>query len=1028
MKCLAIFLFLFVSIMSFGQNQKEIDSLFWLTRSNNFFSEIQFKEIIIKSDDGLQAWENIDVFYEDEFGIMWCLIDDGLYRYNGHSAININNYLSNFYNLNVGEQAGTIFFIGRNNIIWYGERKGLYKIDLKNRTSQKIVLDKPLHPPNWRNFILHLKEVENTLYVGTSNGLYLIDINTNNVLKKYLTDGIDIHHRNSSHGVVSYLIDSKNNTLWVAVQDGLYKINTTNDSIKRYQIKDAPYIYPHNFHDLLPYENIFLIPTHGMGMIEFNKETGDFSHFLTTKKKEYSRSPNVIRSAIPLNDSIFLVNAQQLGNGLYNRYTKNYVWIETPEPMKDGVFFNVDRSGYVWACKRGRIFRSTQPLIEQNKAYQHIIDISSFVANNVLIGSPSIDNYSAIELKENMRNISLEFSISKPFILDTISYEYTLNENKWIPIETPNKLNLFNLSSGEKQLTIRAINKGGEVLTTRKLNFSIFLPFYKSVYFIGSIVLLFLTAIYLLFRYTVHRKTAKKLQELNQAKSNFFTNISHEFRTPLTLISGPIQQQLSKETLTPTERENFQAANRNSKRLLSLVDQLLDISKLEAGNLNLKVDQQPILPFIGSLADSFTYITKEKDITYLKYINQTEVTTYFDADVLEKILINLLSNAVKYTPKGGTVICNASVNNNELQAIIKNTGKGLNKTEQVKIFERFYQINENKEGIGIGLALVKELVILHKGSITIESTPNEWTTFTVKLPINKNAFSKEEMSELTESKPSEIVVLESELNVTESQEEPNIENPDQPILLIVDDNYDIRTYVSSIFKNNYTILKAKNGQEGIDLAIEHIPDIIVSDVMMPVKNGIELCNTLKNDERTSHIPIVLLTAKAGEENELEGIKTGADDYITKPFHEELLKERIKKRIEIRNKLQLRYSQEVILRPKDIAITPVDEQFLERMQKILDTKLIEPSFSIEDFSKALGMSRMQLHRKLKALTGMSASEFIRSQRLKLAAQLLKKSEINVSQVGYSVGFNYHAYFSKCFKDVYHCTPTEYSKKK
>jgi len=252
------------------------------------------------------------------------------------------------------------------------------------------------------------------------------------------------------------------------------------------------------------------------------------------------------------------------------------------------------------------------------------------------------------------------------------------------------------------------------------------------------------------------------------------------------------------------------------------------------------------------------------------------------------------------------------------------------------------------------------------------------------------------------------------------------EKENNPILLIVDDNADIRTYVSSLFESTYTILKAKNGQEGIDLAIERIPDIIISDIMMPVKTGIDLCNMLKVDERTSHIPIILLTAKAGEEHEIKGIKTGADDYVTKPFNEELLKTRVEKLIENRKKLQLRYSQEVILRPKDITITSVDEQFLERLQKVLDNKLLESSFSIENFSKAVGMSRMQLHRKLKALTGLSASEFIRSQRLKLAAQLLKKSEINVSQVGYSVGFNDHAYFSKCFKEMYHCTPSEYVK--
>jgi len=358
----------------------------------------------------------------------------------------------------------------------------------------------------------------------------------------------------------------------------------------------------------------------------------------------------------------------------------------------------------------------------------------------------------------------------------------------------------------------------------------------------------------------------------------------------------------------------------------------------------------------------------------------------------------------------------------------------LSKEEQDKVFERFYQLNENKQGVGIGLALVKELVNLHKGKITVESIPNEWTTFKVIIPIHKEVFNEKEIEDKVaiRSTDEEMINLEDldetskvDMVTDTSKDSDSQQDLDNPILLIVDDNADIRTYMSTIFKDIYTILTAKNGQEGIDLAIAHIPDIIISDIMMPVKNGIELCNTIKVDERTSHIPIILLTAKAGEENEIEGIKTGADDYVTKPFNEELLQLRVEKLIEGRKKLQERYSQEVILKPKDIAITSVDEQFLQRLQKVLDDKLVESSFSIENFSQAVGMSRMQLHRKLKALTGLSATEFIRSQRLKLAAQLLKKSEINVSQVGYSVGFNDHAYFSKCFKEMYHCTPTEYA---
>lgn len=965
------------------------------------------------------------MFYEDEEGIMWCLIDDGLYRFNGHAAINVSNYLFQAYNHSGGLKEGTQFLIG-SKYIWYGSRKGLYKIDLKKKISKTIILDDPLHPPNWRNYILELKSINNIIYVGTSNGLYLVDKESNTVLKKYLTNGVDIRHRNSSHAVESFYVDLLKNEIWVAMPDGFYKINTKNDRIEQYQIQDAPYKYPHNFHNLIPYGDTFLIPTHGLGMVVFDKKTNSFTRIETKTQEEYSRAQNVIRSAIPLNDSISLVNVVELGNALYNRFSKKYTWLATPKPMKDGVFLNLDRSGFVWASKRGRIFRSIKPVKAVDQKYKHIIDVSSFVANNTLKSRPSIDGYANIQLDKDEKNIVLEYSVSKPYILDTIRYEYRLNSNNWISAETPNVLKLFNLPSGNKELHIRALDRDGNELASRKIQFSIFQPFYSSVYFMGTCIGLLLIAIYLLGRYSMHLKTVKKLQELDVAKSDFYANISHEFRTPLTLISGPIQQQLSKDDLDATERSHLEMAQKNSKRLLSLVDQLLYISKLQTGNLKLKISQQAVIPFVGSLVDGFTYTANEKEITYLKYNTETQVETWFDKDVLEKIIVNLLSNAVKYTPKNGSIVSNTIVQNNQLLFEIRNTGKGLTETQKKKIFERFYQTNENVEGVGIGLALVKELVQLHKGKITVESTPNEWTVFTVLLPIHKSIYKENEF-EIEMDASSKSVINYDNDSIEEKPIVSEISNEELPILLIVDDNKDIRAYVESIFSSEYSILKATNGVEGIYLGIKHIPDLIISDVMMPEKNGIELCNVLKNDERTNHIPIILLTAKAGEENELEGIKTGADVYITKPFKEEILKEQVSTQIRIRKTLQLRYSQEVILRPKDITITSTDEQFLAKLQSILDEKLVESTFSIEEFSNTLGMSRMQLHRKLKALTGMSASEFIRSQRLKLAADLLKKSEVNISQIGYSVGFNDHAYFSKCFKQMFGCTPSEYSKK-
>lgn len=540
---------------------------------------------------------------------------------------------------------------------------------------------------------------------------------------------------------------------------------------------------------------------------------------------------------------------------------------------------------------------------------------------------------------------------------------------------------------------------------------------------IGGLGLTTLAGLFLFVLYRNRQKTNTKLKELDTAKSNFFANISHEFRTPLTLISNPIDQAIEDTSLSGKKRAQFVMAKRNSDRLLSLVNQLLDLSKIDAGQLKLHIQKGNIHNLISGLAESFNYSAKQKAITYNLNIEKNNKYVWFDKDALEKITVNLLSNAIKYTPENGSVYFESSIEKDTLFISVKNTGVALTKNEIDNIFVRFYQTEEQNQGTGIGLALVKELVELHKGHIKVDSDTKNWIRFLVSMPVDEKSFKNEVFIDSNEEKS---IIKTTHNNVSQDIDD-DFEDNNKPILLVVEDNDDVRILLKQTFDVDYNILTAKNGQIGVDLALEHVPDIIISDIMMPIKDGIALTNTLKNSELTSHIPIILLTAKAGDENEIKGIEIGADDYITKPFNSKLLKTKVSNLIGIRQKLQNRYSQEIILTPKDIAVTNLDEQFLKKVQKVLETNLIESSFNVEVFSKALGMSRMQLHRKIKALTGLSASGFVRSQRLKLAAELLKTSDINISQVGYSVGFNDHSYFTKCFKELYHCTPTEFANK-
>ncbi|QIE58884.1 response regulator [Rasiella rasia] len=534
--------------------------------------------------------------------------------------------------------------------------------------------------------------------------------------------------------------------------------------------------------------------------------------------------------------------------------------------------------------------------------------------------------------------------------------------------------------------------------------------------------LIFLAGLVLYFLYRNKQKINDKLKEVDTIKSNFFTNISHEFRTPLTLISGPIEKQLENSKLANEDRKDLEMVQRNSKRLLDLVDQLLDLSKLESGNLKLRIKEGSVSMLLKSLAGAFQYKAEKRDINYHVDIEEIK-DSWFDADAIEKIVVNLLTNAFKYTPKYGNIKFSSSVKNEMLEIVIENDGEIMTTKNIEAVFNRFYQADDSADGVGVGLALVKELVTLYEGTIHVENTTNESVLFNIRLPIKKHQFSDQDIvyetnktDSLTEATPSQLTY--------ENEEQIFQIDADAPILLVVEDNEDIRTFIKTAFEREYQVMEAENGAEGIELALASIPDMIISDIMMPEVNGLELCERLKNDERTSHIPIILLTAKVEEHAQYEGLDLGADDYVLKPFKTKFLETRVKNLVLSRKLLRDRYSQEVVLKPKDISISRIDEKFVQKVQAILDVHLTDSEFSIEEFSKLLNMSRMQMHRKIKALTGLTASEFVRSQRLLLATSLLKGSDVNVSEVCYQVGFNNHSYFTKCFKDAFGCLPSEY----
>ena len=574
--------------------------------------------------------------------------------------------------------------------------------------------------------------------------------------------------------------------------------------------------------------------------------------------------------------------------------------------------------------------------------------------------------------------------------------EYLALRNK-IEVENKNK-DIFELETRyqteKKEQQIKLLSTQNELAKKQKY------------IYIGLLGLLALIGGSLFYSYRNKIKTAQKLNELNDLKSRFFANISHEFRTPLTLIKSPVQS-LQSEISDENQKNKLQLIDTNSTRMLQLVDQLLELSKIDSGNLKLFLKDGNINSFLTSIIEPFQFQAKEKGIDFTTNIQKTTANTAFDKDVIEKIVTNLVSNAFKYSPQNETITFASLVENSNLKLVVSNTGSDVKKEDLPKLFERFYQKNETQQGVGIGLALVKELVDLYKGTIAT-SVENGELAFVVNLPLaaaNENA-----------------VVIPSKISST------NIENSidgktELPILLIVDDNADIRSVLKDIFKNDYQILEAQDGEEALILAQKEIPDCIISDVMMPKLDGFEFTKQIKNNELTSFIPVILLTAKTSDEAHLEGLKSTTDAFLTKPFNNEIIKATVSQLIAERKKLHERYSQELVLKPVDIVINSVEEKFIEKLQTILDKNLSNSGYTSEDFASEIGMSRMQLHRKLKSLLGVSSTEFLRNERLKVAAELLKQGNGNISDVAYAVGFNDVSYFSKCFKEMYDCTPSE-----
>jgi signal transduction histidine kinase/DNA-binding response OmpR family regulator/ligand-binding sensor domain-containing protein len=604
------------------------------------------------------------------------------------------------------------------------------------------------------------------------------------------------------------------------------------------------------------------------------------------------------------------------------------------------------------------------------------------------------------------------------------------------------------LPPGSYTFSIKAVNNAGVTsLQAASFSFIIRKPYWQTWWFRILMVLILFAISFTIFylfnrvkikeqkRRSLLKKNMKKFQQeaaMSQVKSRFFANISHELRTPLSLIMGPLES-LKAKTTDKNLLAEYSGMLKHSSRLLLLINQLLDISKIEKGKLRLELTKVKINMIVDSIVSSYYTVANEKGIVFQFVEKDKDIQIYVDVDKLEKILYNLLSNAFKFTTKGGDieVLLQISEDSKYIEIAVKDSGIGIPGEKLPFVFDRFYQVdggrNRSYEGTGIGLALTKELVELHKGSIEVKSVPSVGSEFIVRLPLDKSVYTGSDVTfiESEAITPGISPYLNVLLPTSGSDHEMVIDaSSDKRTVLIVEDNEDMISYISQNLRDAYQVEEARNGEEGVNRALEIQPDLILSDVMMPKVDGLQMTKMLKENPLTCHIPIILLTAKASPESKLEGFELLADDYIVKPFSIKEVIARINAQLINRQILRNKFQKMITVEPSEVTSSSLDEKFLQQALRIIEANLSNAEFSVDDLCKELSMSRTNIHLKLKAIVNQSTTEFIRSIRLKRAAQLLKQKEGSATEIAYKVGFTSQPYFSRCFKEYFKVSPTDY----
>ena len=897
-----------------------------------------------------------------------------------------------------------------------------------------------------------VQQKKGKLWVGSlGNGLFEFDI-TGKIFTPLSELFPDLANLMNGY-ILSMLIDSNNN-LWIGTSNAAYVWFAGSDRFARYFYDEFNNsgvganaiisIFEDN-------ENNMWFGSNGGGLRMLNPESGEVIQLTEKDGLAQDQVYKVIQDY-----SGHLWFATHGGISKYDFETGRFQNYDSRDGLSGSAFSSVLLSDkgqvFVGGVKGLNVFNPS--VIKINSNIPRVI-ISGLNINNLpvhadLDHSPLTHNITEtdeIVLKYNQNNIGLEFVAINYFISEKNSYSYILENSSenWSQPVTNRSVKYNNLKPGNYVFKVKAANNDGYWSKERELKIRIKAPWWKTWYAFVSYFVLLAGIIFAYIRYSLmwmdlRRKLEfevmerDKIKELNQMRLQFFTNISHEFRTPLTLILGPLDSLKKNLQLEGDNQALFNVVHKNANILLRLINQLLDFRKVQTGSMELDVKVGDIVAFSEKCALGFKYMANEKSITFKVQKEVASLVTHFDEDVLEKVIYNLLVNAFKYGHSKGHVDLILSQEECKVRKYTKpcfilkviDDGPGIPSDNPQDVFIRYKQFKHittsHQPGTGIGLALTKSLVELHGGMITVESEKDKGSTFSVYLPIKEVNLSMDDANTYMIEEVEENTFLHPE--IIKDRPKPDINIKKKYKLLVVDDNEEVVSYLESLLGPTYFIEKAYDGEQAMEIALRRSFDLVITDVMMPKKDGIELCHELKNNIQTSHVPVIILSARSSVESRIEGLKTGADAYVPKPFNPDLLEAYIENLLQSREKLKEIFVGNSIVLPSDITSTSVDEKFVGKAMDVVKANMADETFSVEDLGQELNMSRSNLHRKMKALTGKSTTDFIRTIRLKEAAGILVSTDDQVSEIAYKVGFNSSSYFIKSFKKEFNMSPGQY----